>query len=216
MDAMSMIADWKRRLIAVAENPAYLFRDTPLHLIEQHHRRLTTFVGYTEAEVAAAEQRLGVRFTMVFRTFLLEMAKSAGNLFCGSDLARIDEFERFRAEALGLMAETNPELDLPPSAVVFLSHQGYTFLYVTANGEFDGPPMQWVESEGPPREAAPTFGDLVDAELRLMERNSRGFHESGGYYLTLHPDGGASEEFPALSSGERPLAKAAGKKDQNR
>jgi hypothetical protein len=55
MNAGSIIADWERRLIALAENPEYVFRDAPRHLIEQHYRRLTTFVGYPEPEVAEAE-----------------------------------------------------------------------------------------------------------------------------------------------------------------
>ena len=92
MDAASIIAGWQRRLVALAETPEYVFRDTPRHLIEQHQRRLTTFVGYPEAEVAAAEASLGVRFPAVFREYLLAMAKSPGDLFRGSRMAGIAEF----------------------------------------------------------------------------------------------------------------------------
>jgi hypothetical protein len=205
MDAASIIAGWKQRLVALAETPDFVFRDTPQYLIEQHYRRLTAFVGYSEAEVAAAEATLGVRFPAVFRQFLREMAKSPGDLFRGSDLAGITEFPRFRTEALELLAETDPELRLPAEAVVFLWHQGYTFMYLLASGGFDTAPMQWTEAERQPRQVAATFAELVDAELRLMERNNRSCRESGGYYLTLHPDGGASESYPALASGEHPL-----------
>ena len=38
-----------------------------------------------------------------------------------------------------------------------------------------------------------------------MESNNRSFREMGGYYLTLHPDGGAAESHPAQASGDRPL-----------
>jgi hypothetical protein len=86
MDPASIIGEWKRRLTAMADNPPYIFRDTPPHLIEQHHRRLTTFVGYPEPEVAGAEARLGIRFPAVFRAYLLEMARSPGDLFRGSNL----------------------------------------------------------------------------------------------------------------------------------
>ena len=213
MDAASIIAGWKQRLTALAENPEYVFRDTPRRLIEQHHRRMTTFVGYPKLEVAASETMLGVRFPAVFRQFLLEMAKSPGDLFRGSDLAGITEFEQFRANALELLAETDPALALPPDAVVFLFHQGYTFVYLLAVSGFDGPPMQWTETEREPRQVAPTFADMVDAELRLMEGNNRSFREKGGYYLTLHPGGGATQSHPALASGERPLEQApAGKR----
>jgi hypothetical protein len=174
-------------------------------LIERHHRRLTTFVGYTEAEVAAAEAGLGVRFPAVFRAFLTAMARSPGELFRGSELAGIAEFPQFRADALELLAETDPSLCLPPEAVVFLSHQGYTFVYLIADGGFDGPVTQWTETEREPRLVADTFAAMVDDELRLMESNNAAFREQGGYYLTLHPEGGSSRTHPALSSGERPL-----------
>src|SRR5262245_13725031 len=103
MSAASIVADWKRRLIALAENRPYVFRDTPKHLIDQHERRLTTFAGYTESEVADAEAQLRARFPDVFREFLLQMAKSPGDLFRGSDLAGIGDFERFRADAVAML-----------------------------------------------------------------------------------------------------------------
>jgi hypothetical protein len=205
VDAAPIIAGWKRRLVTLAETPEYVFRDTPRHLIEQHYRRLTNFCGYTEPEVAAAEARLGVRFPAVFREYLREMAQSPGDLFRGSHLAGITEFEQFRADAVALLAETDPALTLPPEAVVFLSHQGYTFVYLLAAGGFDGPPMQWTETEREPRQVAAGFADMVDAELRLMESNNTAFRARGGYYQTLHPEGGSTRSLPARASGERPL-----------
>jgi hypothetical protein len=74
-----------------------------------------------------------------------------------------------------------------------------------AAGGFDGPPMQYTETEREAQQVAPTFAEMVDAELQLMESNSKGFREQGGYYLTLHPGGGTTRAHPALSSGERPL-----------
>jgi len=86
-----------------------------------------------------------------------------------------------------------------------LEHQGYTFLFFTGTAEFDVPVMQWVEGNSEPTQAAQSFAVLVDAELRLAESNNRAFRESGGYYLTLFPDGGQREDHPARASGERPL-----------
>lgn len=205
MEVASIIADWKQRLVAMAENPPYVFRKTPRHLIDEHYRRVTTFVGFSESEVAAAEARLAVHFPAVFRTYLLEMAKSPGDLFRGSRLASVENFEQFRIDALDLLSETDPTLSLPPEAVVFLSHQGYTFVYLVAAGGFDSPPMQWTETEREPRQVAASFAEMVDAELRLMESNNKKSREQGDYYLTLHPGGGATASHPALASGERPL-----------
>jgi len=207
-DAASIIGGWKERLLRMARHPPYVFRDTPPELIERHRERLTTFAGYPPAEVTQAEESLGVRFPALFRAFLLEMGKWPGELFGGSDLAGIGDFARFRADALKLMAETDAALSLPADAVVFLIHQGYTFLFLRADGGHDGAIFQYTEAETESRAAANSFEAMVDAELGLMESNWRGFHEDGGYYLTLHPDGGGTEEHPALDSGDRPLGRA--------
>lgn len=205
MDATSIIKGWKQRLTAMAETPPYVFCDTPQHLIDEHYRNLTTFVGYSESVIADAETRLGIRCPIVFKTYLHEMGKSPGELFCGSDLAGVQQFDQFRSDALELLAETDPALTLPKQAIVFLFHQGYSFIYILGSGGFDGPAMQWTESEREPTQAAKTFAEMVDSELRLMESNHATSHKQGGYYMTLHVGGGSAIEYPALNSGDRPL-----------
>ena len=117
MDATLIVTGWNERLTAMAETPPYVFRDTPQHLIDGHYRNLTTFVGYSESVIADAETRFGVRCPIVFKTYLHEMGKAPGELFCGSDLAGVQQFDQFRADALELLAETDPLLVLSASAV---------------------------------------------------------------------------------------------------
>ncbi len=105
------------------------------------------------------------------------------------------------------MVETDSALSLPPDAVVFLFHQGYTFVYVSGTGGFDGPPMQWTEGKRETRQVASTFADMVDAELRLMEEVEQAQRASGGYYLTLRPDGSRTSVHPARSSRDGPFHK---------
>jgi hypothetical protein len=207
VDPHSIVAEWKRRLVEMANHPPYVFRDTPEDLIDRHRRNLTTFEGYSLKEVAEAEERLDVRFPTVFRTYLLEMGKHRGELFRGSDLAGPAAFDIFRADALALMAETDPTLSLPPDAIVFLFHQGYTFVYLSATGGFDGPPMQWTEGTRETKQIASTFADMVDAELRGMEDLEHAQRASGGYYLTLRPDGRSTAVHPARNSREGPFKK---------
>ena len=205
MNAASIVAEWNRRLLALAHNSPDVFVDTPQHLIDEHQRQQTTFSGWTEREVANCEAELGVSFPLVFRQYLLEMGKSPGDLFKGSERAGIDEFDKFRSFAMRLLNRLDPQLRLPRDAVVFLTHQGYTFLYLIASDGFDGPVMQWMELEREPETIAPTFANLVDAELQLMEKVNQDAIESGGYYLTLHPNGGSTRWAPPINSGERPL-----------
>lgn len=211
-DASALVAGWKRRLAAMAEDPPYVFRDTPPELIEAHRRRLTTFAGFSEAEVAEAEARLGVRFPAVYRAFLREMAKSPGELYRGSELAGVHDFETFREDALVMLSDLDPPPTLSREAVVFLWHQGYTFVFLLADGGFDAPPLQWMEGRPEPHPVAPSFAAMVDAELRMMERGRAELRAQGGYWLTLRPDGGSTESYPALTSDERPLEQAAPRK----
>lgn len=206
MNAASIIADWKRRLLALAENPPYVFRDTPRYLIDQHERRLTTFAGYGESEVAEAEARLHSRFPDVFREYLLRMAKSTGDLFRNSELAGPDDFERFREDAVAMLAKGRTPRTLPPEATVFMWHQDRVrvFMYLPAAGGFDSPVMQWSARGREPKQVAASFAAMVDAELGLMEDANRRSREDGGYYLTLYP-GGAAQSYPSLASGDRPL-----------
>jgi hypothetical protein len=203
----SFLEGVRERLRAMALAPPYVYRDTDEQLIEAERRRLTQFLGYEEEEVAAAEGRLGFRFPAAFRTYLREMAKSPGDLFRGSDLARLSELEQFRESALEVMRESNPALTLPDDAIVFLSHQGYEFCYLLARDEGESPVFQYVEGDGDVARISESFAAFLEAELRLMEQVYAEWIEDGGYYRTLHRDGVISEEYPALASGERPLRK---------
>lgn len=196
MDAKSIVESWQDRLKALADNPAYVFRDTSQRLIDRHYQRLTTFVGFPESEVAVAEERLGGKFPDIFRQYLLQMGKSPGDLFRGSHLAALDELQQYREDALELLEDMDFEPDLPENAVVFLDHQGYTFVFLLAAGGSDGPVMQWTETKMEPNLAAETFAEFVDAELRLMEENNRMSRKNGGYYLTLFPGGGGKMSYP--------------------
>lgn len=179
-------------MIALADNPDYVFRETPQDLIDAHYRQLTIFSGYAESEVASAEERFGFRFPLVFRQYLLEMGKSCGDLFRGSDLAGIEGWESFRDDANALIAEVEPGLILPSDAAVFLFHQGYNFSYFLASGGFDASVMNWMEGEREPRQISESFAGMVDAELRLMEEVNRKSRERGGHYRTVHADGRVS------------------------
>ena len=212
MEPMSVISGWQQRLIALADNPEYVYRDTPRELIDHHYRRLTTFAGYSEQEVAQAERRLGVCFPGVFRHYLLAMGKSRGELFNGSDLATLDELEEYHTFARKLLAATDPGLRLPSKAAVFLTHQGYCFSYLHADGGFDAPVTHWVEMEREPRIVVPSFAQYVEMQLDLMEQNNRNCRSLGGYYVTLYADGSSSAHYPALSSGDRPQRQSQSRK----
>ena len=95
---------------------------------------------------------------------------------------------------------------LDEHSVVFMTHQGYTFCYFRGGDgtDFDAPVFQYTECEDAPRQVAPGFAELLDAEVGLMEENDRLEREAGGYFLTV--SGGFERRvYPALEEGRRPL-----------
>jgi hypothetical protein len=205
MDVDAVIEDVKRRLLALADNPPFRFKQTSRTAAQWYMRRMTTFEGCPEAEIAAVEASLGVQFTEVFRAYLRHMGKARGHLFCGSDIAQPSRFEEFRQFGQELMHETSQSLELPVDAVVFLTHQGYQFTFVQPRGGFDCSVLIYTEIA--PKQIAESFASFLDAELRLMEENHRKSHETGGHYITVRGDGGTSFLFPALASGDRATSK---------
>jgi hypothetical protein len=204
MEAADLLEGIRQRLLAMAEDPPYRFRNTRREDAEQYQQQSRTFEGYSESEVSRAEERLGVRFPAVFRAFLLRMGKAPGELFGGSDLAPLRKLDSFRARARRFL-ERHGAGPLPEDAVVILAHQGYTFLFLLANGGFDSPVFQYLEEDPAPKQIAAGFAALLEGELQQLEANHRERHRRGGYWLWLWPGGGVSEEHPALNSGERPV-----------
>jgi hypothetical protein len=203
-EARRIFDDVRNRLTAMADDPPFRFVDTPGRDAEGYLQRMRTFLGYPEEEIARAEQRLGVIFPSVFRQFLLLMGRQRGELLVGSDVAGLEDFEEFRAEAIQLMAESGADVSLPANAVVFLFHQGYSFAFLIADGMFDSAVHQYAEGDHQASVVAPGFAPFLDAELNLAEQVHRQAHEQGGYYLTVAGKS-VTRTYPALNSGDRPL-----------
>ncbi|HEX7843347.1 MAG TPA: SMI1/KNR4 family protein [Kofleriaceae bacterium] len=175
MDPEALIRSTQARLLAVADGPPLVEDPWPARAAARL-ARTKAFVGYPESEVAAAERALGVQFPAMFRTYLLRIGRTPGDLFVGSDLASLDptssnSISRFRSEAIALMGDAAH--GLPSRAVIFLFHQGYTFLFFDADGGSDAPVFQFVEGEAQPKQIAASFAELVENELALHESNRR-------------------------------------------
>ncbi len=203
--ADTIIAGICLRLEGLASNRSYRFVNTPRKDAEHFQQLQTSFVGYSDAEIVQAERRLGVVLPLLFRTYLIRMGKHHGDLFVGSDIPTLDRLEEIRDYAQGLMLKSNVSEPLPPNAVVFLLHQGYTFCYFLAEGGFDSPVWNYLEGEARPTQRFASYGDLLLDEVGLMEEVNEKRLEQGGGYLQLHPNGGTTESYPALNSGERPI-----------
>lgn len=142
--------------------------------VQDRLRRLNPaarFRGCTETEIAEAERNLAVRIPAVLREFILRIGWEPGGLWTGSEFAAAQELSEFRKDAEELLAESKATFVLPPSAIVFLLHQGYSFLYIEATEEPDGPVWQVVEGRTSPERIGGSIAQVIDVELALMEKN---------------------------------------------
>jgi SMI1/KNR4 family protein SUKH-1 len=192
-----------RRLRKLAANRPFVFRSTARWVARRHLKRMQDFKGLTRKEISQMEGELGVIFPGLFREFLLRMGENPGELFRGSDY-NPREFKKLRADAEDLIAESGASLRLTDRSVVFLFHQGYTFLYFQSYDLPDVPIYQYTEGQADSRKIAPSFQKLLESELDLMESVHRQMLEVGGYYLTIK-DGSCTLSYPSVASGERPV-----------
>jgi len=178
----------------MADDPPFVFRDTSEDDAREYVAKQRRFRGYGTDEIARAEASQGFRFPPLFREYLETLGRERGELFCGSDVVAIDAMGEARAHAKEIAGN-----DLPASAVVLLTHQGYSVVYVLD----DDSVWQVIEGETPKRVAA-SIRDFIAAEVSLMEDVWRSQHEDGGYYVSISR-GIVSMTFPA--AGERPFEK---------
>ena len=145
-----------------------------------------------------------MQFPNVFREILTVFGRQSGELFEGSDLAKIGAFDVFRADADELLRDSGVDDSLNANATVFLFHQGYTFLYFLASGGLDAPVFQFTEGKLGFEKVANGLVELLNNELGMMEENHRNLHSTGGYWVHIE-NGTPTVTYPARSSGERPL-----------
>lgn len=113
----------------------------------------------SDEEIRKLEAHAKVRLPNAYRTFLSMFGHDAHRLWIGSD-ARYEQLGGFREVADEIAKEDGVELK--PADFVFLMHQGYTFVYFTADGINDDPPVfQHIEGEGVHKKVSESFSEFV-------------------------------------------------------
>lgn len=192
------------RMARLVDLRPYVFRDTPQARAEEYVRRLTTFEGMVEIEVVALERALGVVFPQEFRAFLLRMGRHPGDLWRGSDIYP-NEYAEYRGAMAEVIAETGISSFISPHTVVFLMHQGYSFMFFEAIDPVHAAVWGYTEGDAAPTLVHTTFMDYLEAEVRGSERHNEEMRASGGWFLTVHENGSESMFSPARSEGRRPM-----------
>ncbi|HEX4606813.1 MAG TPA: SMI1/KNR4 family protein [Urbifossiella sp.] len=108
-------------------------------------------------EVVTLQEQLGLVFPVAYKAFLLILGRDGGSDFIGSDCT-ISALPRLRSGAENLLQRCGSEYTLPERAMVFLMHQGYSFVYFVADGASADPPVfAYVEGDTVPVEVAGSF-----------------------------------------------------------
>lgn len=137
--------------------------------------------GYDQATIAAAEERLGVRFPAAYREFLLwngiEFAP-----WNGDDKA-VDLVPELQEWALETLTNTRHQLTIPPDALVFKQHGGYEINFFRLS-EGDDPPVYYysqTQEEPAFRCLAPHFSVFVmDALTYYLQHRAIALPPEGG------------------------------------
>jgi cell wall assembly regulator SMI1 len=106
----------------MAEDPPYRYVKTWSWNRKAHEAAKIAFSGYDEAQIQAIETELNVTLPNSYGAFLRSMGKKHGELFRGSNVARLDELVEYRSFAVELLRECGASWDLPNDAIVFLHH----------------------------------------------------------------------------------------------
>jgi SMI1/KNR4 family protein SUKH-1 len=112
-------------------------------------------VGCTALEVQDVEIRVGGPLPAIYRAFLERMGRSVGDFMRGSDFLYPTLLTlRDQAEAL---LRGDSKWRLHETAFVFMSHQGYQFLFFDRLAGDDPPVQYYLDGDAGPREVFSSF-----------------------------------------------------------
>ncbi len=120
--------------------------------------------GCSDHEVRELEQRLGHVLPRGYREFLLALGRDQGDFLKGSDLA-CDKVVCLQAEARSLLSDSGSSFRLVESQVVFVSHQGYQFLFIDGAEGHDPPVWHYLEHDEEPKRVSESFSAWLVATL---------------------------------------------------
>lgn len=112
-------------------------------------------------QITRLERHLGVRMPVAYRAYLLIAGQQAPPSLIGSD-CHGDYLYQLREWAKELLVECGRPFELSAQAVVFFMHQGYQFLYFSADGEDEDPSVfYYFEGWSAPEQRYEKFSEWV-------------------------------------------------------
>jgi hypothetical protein len=130
--------------------------------------------GANDGEIEALEAYAGGALPVVYRQFLKQLGRSAGELLRGSEYAVSQEFHlRLREYAEELLRRNAAPFALPPTAFVFLMSQGYQFSFFNRNQGDDPSVYHYLEGDPAPRLLDATLSGYLRRCVEACERREQ-------------------------------------------
>lgn len=104
-------------------------------------------------EIDFLEQSLGVQLPVAYRAYLRVCGTHPPKSLVGSDCV-IGHVQDNHEAALEILSEDDAASTVPDNFVVFLMHQGYTFLYFPLDGSDAPAVFSYLEGDGKPKQVA--------------------------------------------------------------
>ena len=133
-------------------------------LMETGLATASTLQGCSNEEIESLEAKLSIRLPTCYKDFLSIMGRCAGKFMVGTDYS-FDKLPGFREAAERMMTENNVTSKMPDTAFVFVSHQGYTFLFFDICSSNDPPVFMYTENESEPKQIADTFSGWLKSAV---------------------------------------------------
>jgi hypothetical protein len=106
--------------------------------------------------VQEVEKQAGGPLPAVYRAFLERMGRSTGDFMRGSDFL-YPTLLTVRDQAEALLRDCGGKWRLPETAFVFMSHQGYQFLFFDRLAGDDPPVHYYLDGDARPQEVFSSF-----------------------------------------------------------
>lgn len=130
--------------------------------------------GASAEEIQELERYAGGQLPSVYKQFLKQLGRSAGELFRGSEYSVSQRFHlHLKEHAEALLSRSKASFSLPKATFIFLMSQGYQFAFFPIDQGDDPSIYYYLEGDPTPRQLSPTLSGYL---LRCIDECERRNH----------------------------------------
>jgi SMI1-KNR4 cell-wall len=130
--------------------------------------------GASEDEIRDLEKYAGGQLPAVYKQFLQQLGRSAGELFRGSDYSVGQQFHlHLKEHAEELLGRSKASFVLPAQAFVFLMSQGYQFAFFHIDQGDDPSVYHYLEGDQSPKQLDDTLSGYLLRSIDACEHRAR-------------------------------------------